>query len=194
MEIADDMALGVMLKRAGARQRVLVAQDAVSLQFYPSYGAMARALEKNGAQAPLPQLLVGLSALLTLEWGWLAGFATTAWPSALGVGALSVLTSVMVARWLRNPLGPALFSGVGTALLAGVMVRSAVLAWRRGGVVWRDTFYKTAAVRAGKRLLLSGAPSNRGDEALRCSRTYELLRWAALEWAPSLMRRLVRQH
>ena len=152
MEIGDDAALGLMLKRHGARQRVLIAREAISLQFYPSYGAMARALEKNGA-LPLGPMIFGLGLLVALEGGWLAGLATPWWPLALGAGGLAALTGLISARWLRNPIGPALFSVVGTVLIAAVMVRSGFLAWRRGGVVWRGTFYSAAAVRAGKRLL-----------------------------------------
>ncbi len=153
MEIADDAALGVMLKRAGARQRVLIAREAVSLQFYPSYGVMARALEKNGAQLPFLPMLFGLSLLVAIEWGWLAGLTPTLWPAALAVGVLAAIAGAVTARWLGNPVGPGLFSVVGTVLIAAVLARSSFLAWRRGGVVWRGTFYSTAAVRAGRRLL-----------------------------------------
>lgn len=153
MEVGDDMALGVMLKRHGARQRVVIAQEGVTLQFYPSYSAMARALEKNGAQLPLVPMVFALSLLVTLEAGWIAGLATPWWPAALAVGLLASVTGVVAARWLRNPVGPAVFSVLGTVLIAAVLVRSSVLAWKRGGVVWRGTFYPTAAVRAGRRLL-----------------------------------------
>lgn len=153
MEIADDAALGLMLKRHGAKQRVVIAREAVSLQFYPSYGVMARALEKNGAQLPLVPMLLALSLLVAIEWGWLAGLTTTLWPAALAVGVLTALTGALTARWLGNPVAPALFSMVGTALIAAVLARSSFLAWRRGGVVWRGTFYSTAAVRAGRRML-----------------------------------------
>ena len=153
MEIGDDAALGLMLKRHGARQRVVIAQEAISLQFYPSYPAMARALEKNGAQLPLVPMIFGLSLLVALEGGWLAGLATSWWPLALGVGGLAAVTGMISARWLRNSVGPALFPVVGTVLIAAVMLRSGFLAWRRGGVVWRGTFYSAAAVRAGKRLI-----------------------------------------
>ncbi|MEW5741690.1 MAG: glycosyltransferase [Myxococcota bacterium] len=152
MEIGDDMALGVMLKRAGARSRVVIAQEAVSLQFYPSVRVMMKALEKNGATAPLPLSLLGLGLLLALELGWLAGFQSPGWPYALAAWAYATATGLLVARWLRHQAWPALLPGLGMVPLAFVLARSAWLAWRRGGVVWRGTFYPTAAVRAGSRL------------------------------------------
>lgn len=153
MEIADDAALGIMLKRAGARQRVVIAQDAVSLEFYPSYSAMARALEKNGAMAPAGVIILGLFVMLVLELGYLAAFADQ---RLLLVGVctwvLGLGTQLGVCRWLRMPGWPSFFPGLGVLPLAAAIGRSGLLAWRRGGVNWRGTFYPSAVVRAGMRI------------------------------------------
>jgi cellulose synthase/poly-beta-1,6-N-acetylglucosamine synthase-like glycosyltransferase len=152
MEVADDVALGVMLKRlGGARQRVVVAREAVSLQVYPSFGALTRAMERNGALAPMLPMLLGLAALSALEVGWLAGFAAW-WPLGVSAWAFTALVSYSTSRWMRLPTWPALFPGLGFLPLAAVMARAAVLAWVRGGVMWRGCFYPTSAVRAGRRL------------------------------------------
>jgi len=149
MEVADDVGLGVMLKRlGGASQRVVVAREAVSLQFYPSFAALTRAMEKNGASGPMLSVLLALAAL---EVGWLAGFATW-WPLGVSAWVLSALISYSTARWMGLPKWPALFPGLGFLPLAAVLARSAVLAWVRGGVMWRGCFYPTSAVRAGRRL------------------------------------------
>lgn len=155
MEVGDDAALGFMLKRSGARAEVLVAQNAVSLEFYPSVRVMARALEKNGALAPAGLIMLGLSMLLVLE----LGFVAAAFHGDLRIQLLGLLSATLgvgihlvINRWLVLPTWTALFPGLGTVPLAGVIVRSAWLAWRRGGVIWRDTFYPTAVVRAGRRI------------------------------------------
>ena len=149
MEIADDGALGIMLKRAGAAQRVLIGRHAVSLRFYPSFGAMARALEKNGAAAPLPLALLGLGVLVLAELGWVTALGSwVGW----AVFVLAAGTEFAAARWLGNPRWPALFPGVGMLLLAAVMARSAALAFHRGGVRWRGTYYSAAELRAGRRV------------------------------------------
>ena len=155
MEIADDGALGIMLKRAGARQRVVIGQEAVSLEFYPSYQAMARALEKNGAMAPAGVTLIGLAVMLLLELGYLSALFT-ADPrlhfAALITFVIAAFTQLSICRWLRMPLWPAAFPGLGIVPLCTALARSALLAWRRGGVKWRGTFYPTAVVRAGMRI------------------------------------------
>ena len=155
MEVADDMGLGVMLKRSGARCAVLAGRDAVTLQFYPSLAAMFRALEKNGAQAPAPMMLGGLVALLAVELGFYAGFSSPhAWVQLLAMVTFvwAVTTDFLTARWLRMPTWPAVFPGLGALPLTFAMARSCLLAIKRGGVMWRGTFYPTAVVRAGQRL------------------------------------------
>jgi hypothetical protein len=148
MEVGDDMALGVMLKRSGARSKMLSGADDVRLQFYPSYLAMARAVEKNGVAAPFYVMAPTNLLLVWLE----AGFLALPLPFAAAVFALAVGTSFVLGRWSRLPAWPALFPPAGMALLAIAMMRSAVLALVRGGVVWRGTFYATKTVRAGGRI------------------------------------------
>ncbi|MBL8957318.1 MAG: glycosyltransferase [Myxococcaceae bacterium] len=148
MEIGDDMALGVMLKRAGFASRVLNGRDHLSLDFYASYGAMARAVEKNGASAPFPVLVLVNVALVACELGFFAGPA----PVVLAGFALSSFAALRVSAWLGLPRWPSLVAGAGMVLLGVAMVRSAVLCLVRGGVLWRGTLYPTAEVRAGNRL------------------------------------------
>lgn len=155
MEIADDAALGMLLKHSGARQRCVIAQEAVSLEFYPSYRVMAQALEKNGAQAPAGMILLGLMLMLVLELGYVSALVSSdhrvqlcgliSWLVAVG-------TQLGICRWLRLPRWPAAVPGLGMLPLAVALARSALLAWRRGGVRWRGTFYPTAVVRAGARI------------------------------------------
>ncbi len=155
MEVGDDMALGALMKRAGVKCAVLVAQEAVTLEFYPSLAALFRALEKNGAQAPAAQMVGGLLALTALELGFYAGlWSGLAWVQLLSLAtfALAVHTDWSVARWLRMPSWTALMPGLGALPLNVAMLRSCLLAAARGGVVWRGTFYATAVVRAGQRL------------------------------------------
>ncbi len=159
MEVGDDGALGLLLKRTGAKQVAVVGAEAVSLEFYPSLRAMLRALEKNGATAPWPLLLLGSAALVALELGWLAA-AVAPTPLAIGVGVLGVVAGVaaqgLAASWLSLARWPALLPGSGMLLLGVAIARSALLAAVRGGVVWRGTFYPTATVRAGQRVGKAG--------------------------------------
>jgi cellulose synthase/poly-beta-1,6-N-acetylglucosamine synthase-like glycosyltransferase len=157
MEIGDDAALGMMLKRSGARPAVLEGRTAVSLEFYPSFRALSRALEKNGASAPFPVNFFGNLLLVILECGLLAGLASGHPPLMLlaaAAWAVAAAVTLGLCRWLGLSRWPALLPFFGIVLLAGVMIRSGVLALVRGGAVWRGTFYPTAVVRAGQRLKL----------------------------------------
>jgi len=154
MEIADDFALGVMLKRSGARQAVVVGGGFVSLEFYPSFHVLSRALERTGANVAAPLVVVAIAVLVALELGWLVGFTepgSALW-LALATYAVAASTQYAASHWLTMPRWPALLPGLAIVPLGWVLVRSALLAWRRGGVVWRDTFYPTAVVRAGMRI------------------------------------------
>jgi hypothetical protein len=159
MEIGDDIALGVMLKRCGARQAVLNGRDEVSLEFYPSYGALLRALEKNGASVPFASLFFGSLLLVLLECGPLVGLFSGHPPlMLLGVATWGLGTALTLAfcRWLGNARWPALVPVLGILPFAWAGTRSGVLALVRGGVLWRGTFYSKAAVRAGLRLRPGG--------------------------------------
>jgi cellulose synthase/poly-beta-1,6-N-acetylglucosamine synthase-like glycosyltransferase len=152
MEIADDMGLGVMMKKSGARCAAAVSGEAVSLQFYPSLRVMTKALEKNGAQAPAALMVFGNLVLATVELGFYAGFFTSLWWVAVLIWLLAAVTDFTLASWLCAPRWPALMPGLGVLPLAFAVARSSILAALRGGVVWRGTFYSTAAVRAGQRI------------------------------------------
>lgn len=154
MEVADDFALGVMLKRSGARQAMVVGGEFVRLEFYPSFAVFQRSLERTGANASAAAVIAGVAVLATLELGWLAGLAQpepARW-LALVTFVVAASTQYAASRWLTMPRWPAVVPGLSIVPLGWVLMRSAVLAWRRGGVLWRGTFYPTAVVRAGTRL------------------------------------------
>ncbi len=149
MDIADDMALGVMLKRAGAVQRVVVGQEWVLLGFYPTIGVLNRALEKNGASAPLPVILVTSIGLALLEAGWVAGLFGAWWGLSAATFAVAFATQWAHSSWVKVARWPALVPGLGAMVLGSVVIRSGVLAVKRGGVLWRGTFYASKIVREG---------------------------------------------
>lgn len=151
MEVADDMGLGLMLKQSGVSSLVLNGRDHIRLDFYPSYRAMVRSVEKNGASVPLPSLCLGLALLVTLEGGFLLG----PWWLALMTGLIAMLACARLARWLRQPLWASVVPVVGILLFASAMVRSGILATYRGGAIWRDTFYSTREIRTGARVKIS---------------------------------------
>lgn len=159
METGDDVALGRMMKVSGAACEVFLGGDAVHLEFYPSYGVMMRAVEKNGASAPATALFAASGGLVLLELGFVAGWALGGgW--AVGATLVAVLGPVLtffVGRWLGFPTSTSPLAALGVLPFGFVMVRSAALAVLRGGVIWRDTFYPTKTIAEGRRMF--GSPS-----------------------------------
>jgi glycosyltransferase involved in cell wall biosynthesis len=157
LEVADDLALGLAAKAAGLRCGVLLGGDAVQVTFYPSLGAMFRGSEKNG-YAVLGRyslwrtwlgstafLLVWLGPLLALGAWWQPGL------QILGAVTLMLATAQLGGLARSNGWSPlvALLWPVGAVLFTAMMLRSGWLGWRRGGLVWRDSFYPTAMLKDG---------------------------------------------
>lgn len=154
LETGDDVALGWMMKRAGFRCDAILGGDEVALDFYPTFGAMVRAVEKNGGSAPFPALVGGIGVMTMVELGFFAGFALPApWSwSAAGVLLIAPFVAFLSSRWLRYPAWSSPITWAGVLVLGVVMIRSAVLCLVRGGVRWRDTFYPIDTIAAGRRM------------------------------------------
>jgi cellulose synthase/poly-beta-1,6-N-acetylglucosamine synthase-like glycosyltransferase len=160
LEVADDMALALLLKRSGARCALANGRGLVFLRLYAALGEMARQLEKNSFAvlgryrlgraialsliAPLADLLPFVG-LLPIGVPWVTA-------TALGGLGLSLTAALLGARWFRAPLRAALLSIPANLVLGGMLIRGALLGWRRGGILWRGTLYPTEQLRAGIRV------------------------------------------
>ncbi len=160
LEVVDDVALGQMLKGAGARQALFNARGFVGLHFYRSLPEAVRGMEKNafalmGYSVPRFVALAGFFAFAEL-----GAFASLAWGEGLArvMAALAITllvgTHVAVAKWLDRPLLPSLLAPLGIATMIFAATRSMVLTLARGGVRWRGTHYPLEALRRGRRYVL----------------------------------------
>ena len=97
-----------------------------------------------------------MTSVLVVSYFEVGPLVALAFPSTRLVGAvvLSVVVAVQVGLAVANrrPLAPSFVPVFGAAVVLAMCVRSAVLAHRRGGVVWRGVLYPLAALRAGQRL------------------------------------------
>jgi hypothetical protein len=164
LETADDVSLALMVKNAGGRCDFVNGRRAVSVSLYDTLGEFYRGVEKNGSSlagvpfwlvmvvfvllgcveySPLVATIVGVAGGM----GWLAwlGVATTLLATAATAAALNRTTGLV---W------PALLWPVGWALMASGVLRSAWLFHRRGGALWRGTFYSKAEVLDAQRFKL----------------------------------------
>ena len=155
MEVIDDMKLGKLVKRAGFRSGVAVAQDAVSVEWHMGLRNLTLGLEKNFFAASgfsvgmvalqiLTLLLFNVAPVFGLLFGggWVQVLAAIAVVISLGFH-LGGDVVMRVPAWycLTLPLGATVFSFI--------LLRSTVLTLKQGGIYWRDTFYKLEDLRRG---------------------------------------------
>jgi cellulose synthase/poly-beta-1,6-N-acetylglucosamine synthase-like glycosyltransferase len=160
MEVGDDLALGIMLKREGCRSTILNGRDYVGVYFYESLGAMARGIERAGwtlmAGFSVSRAFALTLAGAAIELSPFLAFIPVGLPQLRAPGlvllALAYGSTLGVNLWLtRFHFGMLLWP---LGALAGVylMPRAAILGWRRGGIFWRGTFYPNEQLKAGVRL------------------------------------------
>jgi glycosyltransferase involved in cell wall biosynthesis len=155
MEVIDDMKLGKLIKRSGFRSGVGIAQDTVVVRWHAGLGNLIRGVTKNffaGFGYNLGFVAVGIAGLLLLNvapffglifgHGWIRVFAAIALAIAIcfyGGAAVSMRVSPLYS--LTHPLG--------SILLSYMLLRSAAVTIRQGGIVWRDTFYPLDQLKRG---------------------------------------------
>jgi len=163
MEPGDDLGLGLMLKRAGVRTRLLNADGEIRVPWYESLWAMIRGLEKNsfgpGANySYMRQILMVLflwclilfPPLSALFGVYLNGVVL------IGAGAAAFLatfiTSLTMPRKSPRDILAYLFMPIGALFVSLIMLRSAWKCFRNGGIDWRGTHYPIAELRKGQRV------------------------------------------
>jgi cellulose synthase/poly-beta-1,6-N-acetylglucosamine synthase-like glycosyltransferase len=159
MEVADDVALGRMLKGSGARQSVLNGRDCLSVALIRSLreGALSseRATWTEIGRFSLPRLLAFAVLFLLAELGAFLAFVPglPLWVVILGLSGVAFGTAVSVISsvWANRRFLAALFWPLALVLEVYMMVRAGVLGAVRRGIWWRGTFYPNSALKAGKR-------------------------------------------
>ncbi len=155
MEVVDDMKLGKIVKRAGFRSGVAVAQNYVSVAWHLGLRNLVRGVEKNffaWAQFRVSMAVVQILGLLILNvfpfvglifgHGWIRALAGISVVIALCFHlGVDVVMRASPFYCLTLPLGATIF--------AYMILRSTVITLRQGGIVWRDTFYRLDELRQG---------------------------------------------
>jgi hypothetical protein len=156
MEVVDDMKLGKIVKQSGFQSEVAFAQDFVAVRWHAGIGNLIRGVTKNFFAVAGYNLVIaavqiaGLFALSVLPFaglifgqGWIRGFAAVAVFIVVcfqaGIAAVVMRVSPLYA--LTQPLG--------AMLMSYMIVRSAFVTLKQGGIVWRDTFYPLDELKRG---------------------------------------------
>lgn len=152
----DDLKLGKLLKRSGARQDVVLGRDLVSVEWYHSLGQVIDGLMKNSfavVEYNPVLMLLGAAGYLAVGLGPLAGLL-------LGDGVVRTLGAAAVgfqlvvygrgAREAGAPLRTALLYPAVFVILAWIVVRAMALNLWQGGITWRGTFYPLSELRKNR--------------------------------------------
>jgi len=159
MEIADDVALGALIKQRGSRTRFFAGRSDVHVVFVDSIASAARSIEKGGGWlgfSLLGPMLVPLAAI-SFEIGIpVVAIAYGGIAAIFGIAALLIATlaHVLMSRHFGHPIRGALIWPIGYVLNMFLALRSGMKAWKQQGVYWRSTFYPREILEKGRRLMI----------------------------------------
>jgi hypothetical protein len=155
MEVVDDMKLGKIVKLAGFRSGVAVARDFVVVRWHAGAGNLVRGVTKNFfAGTSFSLWLVGLSTAGTLLLNILPFVALPflhGWALGLAMVAVAIMLAFHAGVDVVMRVSPlyALTYPLGALILAYMLLRSAVVTLRQGGIIWRGTFYSLEELKRG---------------------------------------------
>ena len=152
----DDIKLGRLFKRHGARCEMVHGAGALSVAWYPSTRAMIHGLTKNSFAAldyRIGLTLAGvLLQVLLFQGPFLALFFLTgaAWWLDLAAVGLLLVAAGDAARYNGGVWSHAFTLPLGVAVLSYVMLRSLVVTHWTRGITWRGTHYPLRELKANR--------------------------------------------
>lgn len=161
LDVADDMALGMMLRQNGARQGLVNGRHLMGLHWYRTVGQMNRGCERGYASVANCNWLRAIVSALLLAVLELSLPAMILWPLfepfrwiALGFFAAFLFASFLQSRWSATPFLPVLLFQVSAFVMAVMGIRGGILGGIRKGIYWRGKFYPRELLRNAARLRL----------------------------------------
>jgi glycosyltransferase involved in cell wall biosynthesis len=155
MEVVDDMKLAKMVKEAGFRSEVGIAQDAVVVQWHAGLGNLIRGTTKNFFAAFGYRLwfaVIAVAGMLAMSVLPFAGLVFgSGWVRVFSAIAVLIALSFHVGVDIAMRVSPlyALTHPVGAMFFCYMVARSTVVTLWQGGVTWRGTFYPLEELKRG---------------------------------------------
>jgi cellulose synthase/poly-beta-1,6-N-acetylglucosamine synthase-like glycosyltransferase len=162
MEVADDVALAMVLLEAGAKPGFEVSTSLVSVVWYKDLREMMRGLEKNsfGLFAYYSFLRLVPQSAGFLAWivgPYVALFVRAPeWIAPLGAATvlLSTVFLLLVGRVGQRRWYAAVLMPIGQLVMLWTVLLSARACYRQGGIDWRGTHYSIAELKKNQKLKL----------------------------------------
>ncbi|HEU4754359.1 MAG TPA: glycosyltransferase family 2 protein, partial [Armatimonadota bacterium] len=153
MEVADDVKLGKLMKRSGFRACLVLAEELIHVRWAVGLRGCIQVLTKNafaGVSYSWVSLAGSILSLVVAGWWPVIGLFVGPMVPRLLCGA-TLLAMLFLATFLRPgsrvPGWYALTWPLSAVLFCYILVRSAWLAERQGGIYWRGTFYSLSELR-----------------------------------------------
>ncbi|MBI3271221.1 MAG: glycosyltransferase [Planctomycetes bacterium] len=157
LTVADDVALGKLVRDAGFPRGFLDGRDEVRVRWQDGLVATVRGLYKNcfaSLDFSAAKSAVGVAAILFMMMGPFAlPWLTAGAPRVAAFVALAALLGVytnaarQLGRSFPYAVGVACCAWFGGLLMGWILTASTVLTLRQGGIRWRGTLYPTALLR-----------------------------------------------
>jgi glycosyltransferase involved in cell wall biosynthesis len=152
----DDLKLGKIIKDAGYSQEMLSGRDVVSVEWYPSPGALVRGLEKNtlaGVNYSVAAIVLSvLAQWLCFVWPFAAAVGTAGDTALLNATICIMLLAAYVdtVRTTGLPRWYAIGLPFTVALFSWILLRATFVTLRDDGITWRGTHYPLTALKANR--------------------------------------------
>jgi len=155
MEVVDDMKLGKIVKQAGFRSAVGIAQDSVVVRWHAGARNLINGVTKNFfavsgfSVTRVAIAIVGMFLMNVLPFAGL--FFGNGWVRILaGISVVIVLCMHAGVDIVMRVSPLYCFSlPIGAVLFAYMLLRSTVYTLKQGGIIWRGTFYPLEALKRG---------------------------------------------
>lgn len=152
MRVDDDLQLGLMLKRSGARCTAINGAGEITVALYRTIRDFVVGAEKNAwAVSAHFNLFRGLFISCTFFFldlaPWLLTILAPSPFSSFGGATLGflLLTSCLALHFNRSIVWHGPLAPLGAILFFFASLRGTLLGWWRGGLFWRNTFYPTSS-------------------------------------------------
>ena len=160
MEVADDVGLGLLLKKNGASFHFAVAKKEISLIWYSSIAEMFKGLEKNIFGATSYYRYVRMATVFLISIAFISApfftviylWGTFLWPVGLIAYLLLVATGVVTKVRFGSHFTPNLFLPLGQLIIGFMLLNAGLKCYLRGGILWRGSLYKISELRQGQRV------------------------------------------
>jgi hypothetical protein len=154
MDVADDVKLGKLMKRAGGRQECVTAEGLVRVRWIEGVRGAILGGEKNMFAGlnynPLLAIRTIIGVSIGAIWPAIGLFAGPPVARPLCAGALLAMAAgVRNSGFLPVSRLYGLAYPFGAVIFLYAMIRSIFLAYRQGGIVWRGTLYPLDELRKG---------------------------------------------